>query len=328
MEEKSKKMNINQQNEFSEEEENKAPFYKRFYTYQKERFSLLGYGLLVASFSFSAISYSRICRGAEGFVPWKTYFLGIFITISLFLLVRIFDEFKDAEDDAKFRKHLPVPRGLIKFRELLIMAVVIIILQIMVNLYFFPKLLIIYLLIIAYLSLMGKEFFIAEWLKKHQFWYVTSHMFIIPLIDIYASGLDWFLEGVKAPLGLIFFFAVSYMNGIVLEVGRKIRVHEKEVPGVLTYTSMLGTNRAVILWIIVLLITFCLSISASLFAGYGSMAIIVLSIFFILCSIPAVLFMNNKTEKLSKNIETASAIWTIFMYLTLGGIPMLQKLLI
>ncbi len=45
-------------------------------------------------------------------------------------------------------------------------------------------------------------------------------MFIIPLIDIYASGLDWFLAGVPPPRGLLFFFAVSYMNGIVLEIGR------------------------------------------------------------------------------------------------------------
>ena len=33
-------------------------------------------------------------------------------------------------------------------------------------------------------------------------------MLIIPLIDIYASGLDWLLEGASAPKGLLFFFAV------------------------------------------------------------------------------------------------------------------------
>ena len=109
--------------------------------------------------------------------------------------------------------------------------------------------LLIYFIIIAYLSLMGKEFFAASWLKKHQFWYVTSHMFIIPLIDIYSSGLDWLLEGVEAPVGLLFFFAVSYMNGIVIETGRKIRRPEDEAEGVLTYTSMLGTNRGVFLWL-------------------------------------------------------------------------------
>lgn len=299
----------------------------RFYIYQKERFPIIGNGLLVASFSFSAISYSLICRGVEGFVSWKTYFIGIFTTITLFMLVRIFDEFKDAEDDAKYRKSLPVPRGLISFKELMIVGIVLALLQIGINFYFFPKMLIIYFIVIAYLSLMGKEFFVASWLKKHQFWYVTSHMFIIPLIDIYASGLDWYLQGVAAPKGLIFFFAVSYMNGIVLEIGRKIRIPEKEAEGVLTYTSMLGTNKGPILWVGILFITCCLSIAASHYAGYGTIAFVILGTVFILCCIPALLFLKNKTEKLSKTIELTSALWTIAIYLTLGGIPMLKKLL-
>ncbi|MFY9309032.1 MAG: UbiA family prenyltransferase [Bacteroidia bacterium] len=315
-----------QHNEFSKTEENNASFLRRLYLYQKERFPVLGHGLLVASFSFSAIAYSRICRGAEGFVNWQTYLVGIFITITLFMLVRIFDEFKDAEDDAQYRKHLPVPRGLISFKELKIMAIVIIVLQIAVNLLFFPKMLLIYIGIITYLSLMGKEFFIADWLKKHQFWYITSHMFIIPLIDIYASGLDWLIEGADAPKGLLFFFAVSYMNGIVLEIGRKIRTPESEARGVLTYTSMLGVTHAILLWIGVLFVTLCLGIAASHYAGYGSTALWVLGSIFFICMIPALLFLKNKTEKLSKALELSSALWTISMYLSLGGIPMIQKL--
>ena len=314
-------------NEFSNLEDNNASFLKRFYIYQKERFPLFGHGLLVASFSFSAIAYSRICRGEKEFVNWEIYLTGIFTTITLFLLVRIFDEFKDAEDDAKYRKELAVPRGLMSLKELAIIGVVVAFFQIIINLFFFPKMLIIYFIVIAYLSLMGKEFFIPEWLKKNQFWYVTSHMLIIPLIDVYASGLDWLLEGVSAPKGLIFFFAVSFMNGIVLEIGRKIRTPEKESEGVLTYTVMLGANRAVMLWILILLLTLSLSISACIFAGYGMTAFIVLGFIFILCATPAFLFLKYKTNKLSKMIEYASALWTIAMYLTLGGGPMISKLL-
>lgn len=316
-----------QRNEFSQDEENNAHFLKRLYIYQKERFPVFGHGLLVVAFSFSAVSYSRICRGAAGFVDWKTFAIGIFTTVTLFFLVRIFDEFKDAEDDAKYRKTLAVPRGLISFRELAALGIIATVAQIVLNLYFFPKMLLIYGVIIGYLLLMGKEFFIPGWLKKHQFWYITSHMFIIPLIDIYASGLDWLLAGVKAPAGLFFFFAVSYMNGIVLEIGRKIRTPEQESEGVLTYTSMLGINTAIWLWVFMLIITLFLSIAASVFAGYGKTAFIVLGIIFVLCMIPAFLFLEKRTEKLSKTIEYASAFWTIAMYLTLGGGPMISKLL-
>lgn len=318
---------MEQQNAFSHPEENRASFLRRFCTYQKERFPILGHGLLVASFSFSAIAYSRICRGAEGFVSWQAFGVAIFTTITLFLLVRIFDEFKDAEDDARYRPQLPVPRGLIRFRELFVLGAVLIAAQITVNALFFPKLLILYAAVIVYLSLMGKEFFIAGWLKKHQFWYVTSHMFIIPLIDIYASGLDWMLAGVEPPKGLIFFFIVSYMNGIVLEIGRKIRVPEKEEEGVLTYTSMLGAKKAVGLWLLVLLITLVAAIAAAWFAGHGWLGAAILCGVFALCSVPAFLFLSRMTEKRSKMMEWSSALWTIAMYLTLGGVPMLQQLL-
>lgn len=315
-----------QGNVFSNAAENGAPFVRRFYIYQKERFPLLGHGLLVAAFSFSAISYSRICRGAEGFVDAPTFAVGVFTTISLFLLVRIFDEFKDAEDDARFRKELAVPRGLVTFRELAILGVVLVCMQVLLNLVFFPRMLWIYVVVIGYLSLMGKEFFVAEWLKKHQFWYVTSHMFIIPLIDIYASGLDWLLAGVPAPAGLFFFFAVSYMNGIVLEVGRKIRAPGKESDGVVTYTSMLGASGAIGLWLAVLVATLLASIAASVFAGYGQAVLLVLGAVFVICALPALLFWRNKTAKLSKMIEYASALWTISMYLALGAGPMISKL--
>ncbi|MGI8893109.1 MAG: UbiA family prenyltransferase [Bacteroidia bacterium] len=316
------------ENEFSKNEENHSSFLKRLYIYQKERFPLIGHGLLIAAFSFSAISYSRISRGAEGFVSWDKYLVGVFTTITLFLLVRIIDEFKDAKEDAEYRKELPVPRGLISFHELKVIGIVIVLLQIAVNAIFFPAMLIVYFLILVYLSLMSKEFFVADWLKKHQFWYVTSHMFIIPFVDIYASGFDWIIENVSAPKGLVFFFAVSYMNGIVLEVGRKIRPPENEAVGVQTYTSMLGTQKAVLLWIGVLFVTLLLSLFASQYAGYGTTALLILGSIFIICSVPAIIFLKSQTKKSSKAIELSSAIWTIAMYLALGGIPMVQKLIL
>jgi 4-hydroxybenzoate polyprenyltransferase len=307
------------------QEQNSYSFIRRFFIYQKERFPFLGHGLLVTSFSFSAISYSRICRGAEGFVSLSTFLVGVATTITLFFLVRVFDEFKDAEDDASYRPHLPVPRGLISFKELAILGIVAVAIQLILNSCFFPKMLILYGSVIAYLCLMGKEFFVGEWLKKHQFWYVVSHMLIIPLIDMYASGLDWLLAGVEAPKGLIFFFIVSFMNGIVLEIGRKIRVPEKEEFN--TYSTMMGAEKATKLWILVLAITFGFSLLASWFAGYGLPGFLILLFFFIVCSMPAFLFVRRQSEKHSKFIEYASALWTIGMYLTLGGVPMLSQLL-
>lgn len=314
-------------NEFSKNSENTSSLLVRLYIYQKERFPLILHAILILAFSFSAVSYSRICRGEVGFIPSITFFIGFIVSYSLFMLVRIFDEHKDAEDDARFRKHLPVPRGVVSLKELGIIAVIILAIQLTLILLFIPKLLWFYLLVIGYLILMGKEFFIANWLKKHQFWYVTSHMFIIPLIDVFASGMDWLQEGVLPTNGLLFFFAVSYMNGIVLEIGRKIKSPEQESTGVLTYTSMIGTKTAGFLWLIVLFVTFVLSVLASQYAGYSKIGIFVLGSIFILCSLPGFLFLQKSTNKRSKWIEIASGTWTISMYLTLGAIPMLNALI-
>lgn len=314
-------------NAFSKPAENNASFLKRLWIYQRERFPVFGHGPLVAAFSFSAIAYSRICRGAEGFVPWDRYLIGIITTVTLFLLVRIFDEFKDRKEDAQYRPELPVPRGLVSLRELALVGVSVAVIQIVLNALFFPKMLLIYFIVIGYLLLMGKEFFISKWLKKHQFWYVTSHMLIIPLVDIYASGMDWLVEGQAGPKGLIFFFIVSFFNGIVLEIGRKIRTPDKEAEGVVTYSSMHGPVKATAMWLIILLITFGWAIAASWFAGYGQTGLLVMGITFLICALPAVLFLRKMTAKNAKLIEYTSALWTIAMYLSLGGIPMITELI-
>jgi 4-hydroxybenzoate polyprenyltransferase len=174
---------------------------------------------------------------------------------------------------------------------------------------------------------MSKEFYIKDWLKAHPFWYVTSHMFIVPFIDIYASALDWKMEGKAAPTGLIFFFAVSYMNGIVLEIGRKIRVPQKESVGVNTYTAMLGTQKATLLWIFVLTLNCALSIAAALYAQESQAPWIIFGSLLLLFVIPGILFLFQPTERMSKWIEWSSILWTIAMYFSLGGIPMIHQLL-
>ncbi len=301
--------------------------FKRFWIYQKERFPLIANSIMITAFTFSAISYSRICRGETGFIDWSDFVIGIFATITLFLLVRIFDEFKDKEDDAKYRKYLPVPRGLISLKELKYIGFAVATIQIAVLAVFQIEMFLLYAVVIAYLLLMRVEFFVPKWLKSKQMIYITSHMFIIPLVDIYSSGLDWLLDGSKPHAGLLFFFAVSYSNGLLLEFGRKIRHPEGEEEGVVSYTGMYGTVGGAVLWIITLFVTMILSIVASLYAGYGALSYIIFIVFFLIFSTFGFLFIKKQTKKLSKLIEYASAGWTLLMYLALGGIPMLKNLI-
>jgi len=306
--------------------ENQLPLLNRLNIYQKERFPLISHGVIISIFTFSAISYSRLSRGMTGFIDIQDFLIGVFASISLFLLVRIFDEFKDQEEDAQYRSYLPVPRGLVSLKELKIVAWIVGVCQITVIAVFQTEMLLLYAVVMLYLLFMLVEFFVPKWLKKRQLIYITSHMLIIPLIDLYSSGLDW-LGSAAFHYGIIWFMAVSYVNGLVLEIGRKIRVPSTEEIGVLSYTKLFGTRKAVVVWLALLSFTTMLSIGAAWFAGFGSISIIVFVSFFLLSAIPAISFLVKPNETKSKWIEHASGIWTALMYLSLGAIPMIKNLL-
>ena len=89
---------------------------KRFWIYQSERFPVFAYGLMVFTFAFSAMSYSKILRNDFSF-SLAALLIGAMTSFGYFFLLRLFDEFKDAEDDAKYRPYRAVPRGLVSFRE-------------------------------------------------------------------------------------------------------------------------------------------------------------------------------------------------------------------
>ncbi len=299
----------------------------RFWEYQGERFPFLQHGLLIVTFTFSAASYSRICRGAPGFIPLGQFIVGAITSLLFFFLLRIFDEFKDAEEDARYRPYRPVPRGLIHLRELARIGVGVVAAQIAMNALTMPAMLPAYGLVLLYMLLMAREFFVPAWLKRRPILYMVSHMVVMPLIDFYTTGLDWLNAGVAPPRGLEFFLLVTFLNGIVIEVGRKIRSTEMEEEGVETYSALYGGSRATIAWLAIIVITYGSAVLAALHAGFGAIGVGVLTGFLLLSSIPALLFLGSGSARHAKLIETASGIWTIAMYLTLGAAPMVIEAL-
>jgi len=301
------------------------PLIARLWEYQKERFPIARHGLLIVTFTFSAASYSRICRRADGFIAPDEFIVGAFTAIILFLLLRIFDEFKDAEDDARYRPYRPVPRGLVSLRELRRLGIVVIALVLALNALVMPAMLWAFLVALGYMALMTKEFFVPAWLKRRPIIYMLSHMVIMPLVDLYTTGLDWINAAVAPPRGLEFFLMVTFLNGIVIEVGRKIRAAEAEETGVETYSALYGPKRAAIGWLAVLSLTCLSAVLAAWYAGFGAWGFIVLTAVLAACGIPAVAFIRSLQGRHAKLIETAAGIWTIAMYLTLGALPMLLR---
>jgi 4-hydroxybenzoate polyprenyltransferase len=295
----------------------------RWMVYQRERFPLASHAPLVAAFSASAVCFSSLARGYVG-SPSPTPLIVAFVTSLLFFLqLRIADEFKDFEEDARFRPYRPVPRGVVTLSELAQVGVACGIVQLGLALWLDASL--VWLLAIAwiYLALMTQEFFAPRWLKSHPVAYMTSHMLILPLVDLYATACDWRVAGLQQPpSGLTWFLSVSYLNGLVIEIGRKIRVPADEEHGVETYSALWGTDGAARAWLAAVVLTAAAAWQAAAHIGTQAPTLVLLAVLALVCTIVARQFVRTTAPGSGKWIELMSGVWTVLMYLGLGAAPL------
>ena len=296
---------------------------KRWLTYQRERFPLVAHAPLVAAFSVSAVCFSRLVRGEPGWPAGRALIVAFATALIFFLQLRIADEFKDYEDDLRYRPYRPVPRGLVTLTELGWIGVAGAVVQLALALWLYAPLVGLLAVAWGYLALMSREFFVAAWLRRHPATYMASHMVIIPLIDLYATACDWLRLSQWPPDGLIWFLLVSYANGIVVEVGRKIRAPQDEEPGVDTYSADWGLRTAVAVWLVAVVVTALLAMEAAsqirVWQPTGQFLIVLVA----LNIVTALRLLRNPQPGRGKTIELASGIWTLLMYLSLGAIPAL-----
>ena len=305
---------------------NNSSFLVRFGIYQHERFPFIGHSVLILLFNLAAYTFSQIIHHRAFEIDWSVFLPGIFITLSSFFLLRISDEFKDAEDDAKFRKYLPVPRGLISLNELKITAVVTILLQFTVILFYIPQMWWAYLIIMGYLFLMHNEFWAPEYLKKKPALYMISHMLIMPLIDLFASGIDWIIVEESNPsFWLLLFYAISLLNGFVMEIGRKLKSTKMEEEGVMSYTKAWGKKKAPIIWLVIVSLNGGLALVGLEKAGFGLSAYLCLVITCFICLASGLLFLLKSNSLNSKILKVCSVLWTFGMYASLGLIYALSS---
>ena len=62
----------------------------------------------------------------------------------------------------------------------------------------------------------------------------------MPLVDFFGTSCEWLPRGSATPQGLGWFLAASFFNGIVIEIGRKLRLPGDEEEGVETYSRLWG----------------------------------------------------------------------------------------
>jgi 4-hydroxybenzoate polyprenyltransferase len=297
----------------------------RWWVYQRERFPVLAHGPLIAAFSFSAVSFSSLLRGQIQLPSVPTALTAFATAFLFFLQLRIADEFKDFEEDSRYRPYRAVPRGLVSLRELGAIGLTAALLQLGLALWLEPSLGWLLAGVWLYLALMSKEFFVSEWLKAHPIPYMISHMVIIPLVDLYATACDWWPTQSVPPHGLFWFLMVSYFNGMVIEIGRKVRAPKDEEEGVNSYTFLWGLRGAVFAWLGALLLTaVCAGITSFQIDFFLPVACL-LGVLLCSAGLIAWRFLNDPLTPRAKAIETLSGIWTLLMYLSLGAVPLVWR---
>ncbi|HUF62334.1 MAG TPA: UbiA family prenyltransferase [Verrucomicrobiales bacterium] len=292
---------------------------KRWWIYQKERFPLLAHGPLIAAFSACAVSFSSLIGNAPA-PGWEMYLTAFVVCLLLFLQLRIADEFKDAEEDARWRPYRPVPRGLVKLSELRLVFILAAGAQLGLVLWLDLRLLWVLGIAWTYLALMSVEFFARDWLKARPVVYLVSHMGIMPLVDFFGTACEWLPRAGTAPDGLEWFLAASFFNGIVIEVGRKLRQHADEEEGVETYSKLWGRAGASAVWLAMLAMTLLCAVMAAKAIHFIAPVAIGLGAMLALAIVVILRYLRCALS--GKSIEAVSGVWTLALYLLLGLVPL------
>ena len=329
---------------------------KNFKIYLNERFPLGKNSFFVLIFTLSGYIYAGLLYNSKiiksilskevnrvpllwnkeiNKVPIIWYkLLPLFIIIFMFFFqLRITDEFKDYEEDLKYRPYRPVQRGIISLKALGKIGIATIIIQIILAHVINPKLIYFMLLVWIYMFLMTKEFFIKNWLTERILIYALSHvviMIFITLVIVKGTGYilqDHFLETLYLLLkkyeknifiGLIPLFALNYLNGIVLEIGRKTRRANEEEYGVQTYSKLWGRKKAVFILCILYAIEYILVLLglSNMYKEFFMTGTLILTITLVISIYFMIKFLKKDlTGKIPENI---SGIWILISSMNMG----------
>jgi 4-hydroxybenzoate polyprenyltransferase len=297
-------------------------FAARWKIYFGERFPPLLHGVLTVAYVIGTMAYSARIHGHGGFPGMVPILFAFTICFLLFLQLRILDEFKDFEEDARWRPYRPVPRGIVSLRALGWIWVYAAGIQFALAYLFTPWLVLMLVAIWVYSGLMGVEFFVPNWLKAHPIVYMASHMVIVPMITLFITAFDWLING-SPGWDLGWLLAMSYFGFCVIEIGRKIRAPEDEEEGVETYSALWGRRNAVVAWLAVMALTGVFAICASSLVGASLITLIYVLLLLAVSLLIGLNFLKHPMHGVDKHFQLLSGLWSLGIFLIPGLAPWL-----
>jgi hypothetical protein len=284
---------------------------ERWLVYQRERFPLARHAPLVLVTCLCALAFTSQAQNEPRWPGLGAWFGSSLVTLGLFFILRVLDEFKDFEDDSRFRPYRPVPRGVLRLEDLARAGWLVAGLQLFATVIFAPRAVVPLIACWLFMGLMALEFFVPKWLKARPFAYMLSHAPITGLIQIQASAWVW---TDAMPSEVIWLAFAATAAGIMLELGRKIRAPEDEEPGVDTYSAAWGIPRAVAIW----LLAGAVAATLTLISSFGWFSVIGLSLLGASSLWLGLKFSADASRQRSKWFEPASAVWALIVFASLA----------
>jgi 4-hydroxybenzoate polyprenyltransferase len=226
----------------------RPPAWLRATIYQRERFPLAAFVPLAAASAIAATCHGQLLRGVVTWPGASDVLAATLSALAFFLQMRVADEFKDRDDDARWRAYRPVPRGLVGLHELAGVALAAAVIQLLIALGAGASASAALIAAWAYLGLSAVEFGIGVWLKARPAIYLASHLPIAGLIMVQLAGFVGHGAALSELSALAPLFATACAGAFVLEIGRKLRLPADEEAGVVTYTAAWGLRPAVAAW--------------------------------------------------------------------------------
>lgn len=295
----------------------------RLWTYQAERFPLAKTAPLLGVFSAASITVSAEMAGR----PWPpvgAYVAGFAIAMTLFFQMRVCDEVKDLEDDRRFRPERPIPRGLVSLSLIRRLGIGSLPITALAAFWWHAPVLWLLALVWVWLLVMTFEFGVPAFLKARPVLYLVSHMAIMPLIDLLLTAIEWLPAG-QPSRHLWLFLTLSFVNGCIIEIGRKLWAREAEIEGVDSYSRLWGPRRAANLWAGCILLALVLLLGVGLTTGTVLLCVAVGGVGAGLCLRAAREYAANPTAKMQGRMDNLAGLWVFASYAVAGFGPALSR---
>ena len=279
--------------------------------WMRERFPARN-AVFFAVFYMTALLVARATAGGPGAVTLSLRDIAGFLAVwCFFLMLRVFDEHKDFEADAVAHPQRVLQRGLITLRDLKLVGIVAIGVQLGVSLWFdrgVGPVTAWWAAAFAWSTLMAREFFVREWIRRHLVVYALTHIVVMVMIAMWIATMGSPRAAVaSAPWA---FAALSLFAGLAFEIARKMRAPEQEHPMADSYTQALGVHAAsgLLLGVVVAAGMAALGLTALLTGRVGLVALATLGAAVVMAALPITRFWSQPTPAAAKRSEAAVGI--------------------